>query len=403
MPDTRGIALKKYIRSILALPSSVKKFLLTELLYGVAYAAWNLLYNFHLAARGFSIPGITLISSLGLALTAVLSLAAGRFCDRKGFRPAMVAGCLLRAAGIASTAALPGALSVCLGQALFSAGTALILSSEFPFILSLTDRESGNLVYNLLLCVANAGMFAGYVASGLIPGSPPSVYWKYSPVLLAAGLLFAVIGLVRRTLPGKPAEACAEAPPRFLRAFSDSRVLLFCLFGMAGSAVFSLVSAMSNIVYRNGFRLSDADVGFAYCLLAVVSCASYFASPLIVRRFGGARAAVASMALAAACLGLMAVAGTGLFIALWLLFFFLNSLIAGAADSAMLRAMPEDRRGSYSGARVFANNLGYGAGTALSGLILSRSGYPLIMISAAALALVQLGIYAVWCRKLLVD
>lgn len=390
--------MKKYINSILTLPTPVKRFLLTELLYGVAYAVWNLLYNFHLSARGFSIAQITLVSSLGLALTAVLSLAAGHLCDRAGFRPAMVIGCLFRAAGIAATAALPGTVSIYLGQMLFSIGTALILSSEFPFILSLVGRESGNLVYNLLLCVANLGMLAGYVAAGLTPGWIPDGYYKYSPVLLASGVFFALIGITRGTLPNKPATAAGK--PGSLKPLADRKTLLFSAYGALGSVVFSLVASMANIVYRSSFHLSDSDVGFTYSLLAVVSCASYFTAPLITKKFGAKKTAAAALSLAITGLVVMSFAGTGFFIVLWLLFFFLNSLLAGTVDSAMLHAIPDGSRGAYSGVRVFANNIGFGAGTALSGLILSHSGYPLIMLAGAALTVLQLVVLKVKCEKM---
>ena len=69
-----------------------------------------------------------------------------------------------------------------------------------------------------------------------------------------------------------------------------------------------------------------------------------------------------------------------------------------AADAPMLRSIPQDKRGTYAGLRVFANHIGMSAASMLSGLFVNQGWFVLLYLTCGLLALVQGIVYCVFCR-----
>lgn len=391
--------MKHYLRRFFGLPLAVKWFLATEILYGFGFALWNLNYNFHLSARQFSAPQIGAVNGFGLVVTALFSLVAGKWCDRYGFRPGIVLGCLVRACGILTVAIVPGREFIYLGQMLFSIGTAFIMASEFPLILSLVADEFNHLVYNMLYGAAYTGIFIGYLSGGFISGPVVGPVTRYALPLFFSGLSYLLIGVARQFLPRQ--NKTAATPRIFAQILLEPKIIWFSLYGLLGSLAFYLVSSMVNLICRDAFQRSDAAIGIIYTFQAVASGAATFCLPFLLRRSGKTRLGFAGLWLSTLTLLGMAVARYPSFVILWIGFSFFNMLLPGAVDSPMLQAIREDEQGSYSGIRICANHVGYGAGAWLSGLMLGYADYSLNMMAGAGVILAQIVVYGLGCRKYL--
>ncbi len=385
------------MRLILQLPAAVKLFLATELCFGFGTGIWNLNFNFHLKELGFSEVDLGTIAAFGSVSVAMVSVIAGRLCDRIGYHPAMVLGCLLKASGMAIIAALPGMEFAFAGQLISGIGDAFILPSEFPFLLSLVDEKYKSLVYNLLICAYLFAMFFGNLAGGYLPLRTNWLTTRYEFSLLLSSLSFAMIGAGRYFLPRRKIES--ESKALSFSILKEKKLVWFLLYGVAGMMVFNMISSMVNIVYRKHFGLQDSVIGVLFSVSTLASCIAVFLLPVIIKGFKNYHTAVAVLTLNSITLAVMSLAGMQLFASLWIGFNVLRITLPGLVDSPMLQSMPENKQGTYSGMRIFANNIGMGLGAVLSGVFISSSRFGFLLLTASFVTVLQLVIYWKGCSK----
>lgn len=388
----------RYLKSIIQLPLAVKWFLCTEMLFGLGVGIWSVNLNFHLKAGGQNDLGIGSLLAFAAIATALLSVFAGGLCDRIGFHPAMMFGCILKGCGMAAVALAPGIGLIYAGLLVMSVGDALVLSAEFPFLLGFVEPEHRDMVYNLLISFFLFAMFFGNILGGYLPGVFKGMEDPFLIPVLASGALFILLGLARSALPRKKVDYSVKKISFGL--LKDKKILMFLLFGVMLSMAFNVLASMLNIIYRDSFHLKESTVGMVYSLATMVMFVSSFLVPLMTKRWNGLNVPVVFLAINVPVLILMSFADVNLFIVLWVLYSFFRMTVPGTAECRMLRAIPEDIQGSYSGLRIFANSLGTAAGASLAGTILQYSDYSLILLACSALVAIQLAVY-LGCRKYL--
>lgn len=389
--------MRQYFRSILGLPLAVKWFLLTEMVFGLSIGIWSINLNFHLKSFGFVDLGVGSILAFGSVTTAAFSFFAGGLCDRIGFHPAMLYGCIIKGGGMVVIAFSQSPVSAYAGFLIMSLGDSFVLSSEFPFILSLVEEKLKDTVYNLLICAFLFAMFFGNIAGGYLPGLFEGMGDIYFIPVLLCGLLFVLLGIARSFLPRRKVEYISKKIS--FDMLKDTKILMFLLYGLVMSLAFNILGSMLNIVYRDSFQLGENTVGLIFSVATVVMFISSFLVPIIIKHWKSENTAVAAMAMNIPALLVMSFAGLKLFLPLWILYSFLRLTLPGTVDSRMLQAIPEEKQGSYSGMRIFSNSIGMGIGSSLAGIILEYSSYSLLLLFCAFFTLLQLLIYLFGCRK----
>ena len=390
----------KYLRSIASLPLAVKWFLMTEMIFGLSIGIWNINLNFHLKSCGFADLNIGSVLAFGSIATAAFSFFVGGLCDRFGFHPAMFFGCLIKGAGMSLIALSQNPLAIYAGFAIMSLGDSLVLSSEFPFILSLVEEKFKDMVYNLLICAYLFAYFFGNIAGGYMPGLFKGMKDVYFVPVLMSGVLFMILGAARNLLPKNKVEYRSKKIS--FEMLKDSRILMFLFYGLVMSLAFNILGAMLNIIYRDGFHLEDSLVGLAFSASTGVMFLSSFLVPLMMKRWRSNNISVLVMLVNIPLLLIMAAAGVKLFLPVWLLYSFLRLALPGTVDNRMLQVIPKDKQGSYSGMRIFANSIGMGIGSSLAGILLEYSNYSLVILCCAGFTFLQLLTYYFGCRKHLV-
>jgi DHA1 family multidrug resistance protein-like MFS transporter len=390
--------MKQYFRSIIQLPPAVKWFLLTEMAFGLSMGIWNVNLNFHLKACGQTDLGIGSLLAFASVATALLSVFAGGLCDRIGFHPAMMSGCIIKGCGMIVIALAPNIGTVYAGLLIMSLGDALVLSCEFPFLLSLVEEELRNMVYNLLICSYLFAMFFGNLLGGSLPGMSAAMGNDYLVAVLLSGILFVLLGIARSFLPKKKVDYTAKKVS--FELLKDRKILFFLLYGVILSVAYNILASMLNLIFRDSFHLKDSSVGVLYSMSTIVMFISAFLVPVIAGRRKSGNAAIMFMAVNIPVLVLMSIAEVNMFIFLWLLYSFFRMLLPGTVDCRMLQAVPADLQGSYSGLRIFANSIGTAAGAGLAGLVLEYADYTLILLGGALFTGLQLAVY-LRCRKYL--
>ena len=391
--------MRHYFKSIIQLPLAVKWFLLTEMFFGLGIGIWSVNLNFHLKASGLNDLGIGSLLAFGSIATAILSVFAGSLCDRIGFHPAMMFGCIIKGCGIIVIALAPNIGMLYAGLLITSLGDAFVLSCEFPFLLSLVETELRDMVYNLLICSFMLAMFFGNILGGYLPGWSYGEKNAYLIAVLVSGILFVLLGFARSVLPKKKIEYTTKKLS--FRLLKEKKILAFLLYGVLASVAYNILASMLNIIFRDSFHLKDSSVGVFFSMATIVMFISAFLVPIIAKRWKSGNAAIIFMAVNIPVLVMMSMAGVEMFIFLWILYSFLRMMIPGTVDCRMLQAIPEDTQGSYSGLRIFASSIGTAAGASMAGLILEYSNYSMILLGCAIFLALQLAVYLFGCRKYL--
>ena len=391
--------MRHYIRSIFHLPVAVKWFLLTEMIFGLGIGIWSVNLNFHLKACGLNDLGIGSLLAFGSIATAILSVFAGSLCDRIGFHPAMMFGCIIKGCGMIVIALAPNIGTLYAGLLITSFGDAFVLSCEFPFLLSLVETELRDLVYNLLICSFMFAMFFGNILGGYLPGMSFGEKNVYLVAVLISGILFVLLGFARSVLPKKKIEYTAKKLS--FRLLKDKKILAFLLYGVLASIAYNILASMLNIIFRDSFHLKDSSVGLFFSMATIVMFISAFLVPVIAKRWKSGNTAILFMAVNIPVLVVMSMAGVQMFIFLWILYSFFRMMIPGTVDCRMLQAISEDMQGSYSGLRIFAISIGTAGGASMAGLILEYSNYSMILLGCAIFVALQLAVYLFGCRKYL--
>lgn len=88
-----------YFRGLLRLPSGVRRFLMTESLYGIGIGLYSLVLNLHLLSKGLKEDQVGALVSVGILIMGILAIPVSLLANRYGRKSCWLpAFCLLRQA-----------------------------------------------------------------------------------------------------------------------------------------------------------------------------------------------------------------------------------------------------------------------------------------------------------------
>jgi MFS family permease len=146
--------------------------------------AWGLVPLF-LAANGASAGQIGLVAGIYPAVWGVGQIFAGRWSDRVGRKPLIVAGMLLQALALAALAVSEGAVALAaLTAVILGAGTALV----YPTLIAAISDAVSPVVRAPAVGVYRFWRDMGYVAGGLVAGVAADAIGYGGAIAVVAGL-----------------------------------------------------------------------------------------------------------------------------------------------------------------------------------------------------------------------
>jgi predicted MFS family arabinose efflux permease len=362
---------------------------------------WSLNLNYQLKVKSLSEAQIGLALAVSAITTALLSVVLGRVCDRMGFKPAMVAGCIFKGAGMLLTAVVPSFGMIITAQLIIGFGDALVLSSEFPYLLSLVEEKYRSTVYNLLISVFMFFMIIGNIVGGFLPGTIADERMKYMIPLIAAGTCFIILGSVRARIPNNSV-TCSKGT-NILSLFCSGRIMMFLLYGVIGGCFYNMLTSMNNLIFKENLGYSEGNVGIIYSVVNGTSFLVTLLIPFILLKYKSKNIAAITFVMIVICTVLLSFSNTSrvVFLAVWIILAGLRIILPGTVDSSMLQTISFEQQGAYSGARIFANQVGLSMGAYVTGNILMYSNISTLMFFAAGIALIQFAIYSFGCRRYL--
>lgn len=164
-----------------------------------AYGAFETFLPLYAHAGGLSAYEIGALLSAQVITIGLTKPLMGRFSDRHGRQPQIVAGGFIGAVSIAFTGFAAGFLPLLAISILFGLGLSIVTSATSAFIADLSRRESLGSSMGILGSVMDIGHTAGPIVAGVVAGSFGFAAGFFAATLVLAGttVLFRVYAPAR--------------------------------------------------------------------------------------------------------------------------------------------------------------------------------------------------------------
>lgn len=372
------------------------RFLSAAWLYELGMFIFVLLYNLHLIEIGYREDFLGLVTGAQTAGTLAGAVPAGMLLRRIGMGRMLATAFLLLSvafmARVVVTEQLPLLVSAFLGGAVMSAFTVAFA----PAIARLTREDGRPLGYGIFFSSGVAMGIAGGYLGGRLPNwlSAAPVPGKRSALLVACALLaLASVPAFRLHLPAIDHQERHVFP-------RDPTVWRF----LAAIAVWSLAmgafNPFFNAYFAQHFGAGVERIGAIFAVSQVAQVIAMLCAPLALRRLGLV-AGIAFMQVAAglSLLGLASTSGVAAATGVYVAFIALQWMSEPGMYSVLMKPVPPSQMGAAAALNMMAIMLAQVIAAPVSGMLIARFGYPLVVRSAALLAVVSGVVFWILLRK----
>ncbi|MBI1797118.1 MAG: MFS transporter [Candidatus Eisenbacteria bacterium] len=368
-------------------------YLLTELLAWTCHGIFAVVFNLYLLDGGWreSLIGRAIsINGLGMALAA---LPAGLIADRWGRRRCLILGAIIDAVGQMTRASSFAPAAVFAGSLCAGAGQSLLATAGAPFLTEhSTPRERTHLFSTFFATALVAGVIGSALGGeipvllGAVPGAlHPDRLHAYRGALWIAALLnaSALLPLLRmgRLVEPSLADTRGATDPIERRRLIPIGVNA-CLIG-AGAG---LVIPFMNLYFARRFACSSSQIGAFFSIAAVFTAIAALIGPVLARRFGKLRTAVASQLLS---LPFLVTLGLERRLDVAVVAFWMRATLMQAStplvQAFVMEALPVSLRARATSLINMVWNIGWAVSATLAGLIIQRFGYDVPFFFTAGL------------------
>lgn len=427
-----------YLKDLLRLPTGVRRFLMTEALYGIAIGMYSLVLNLHLLSKGLREDQIGALASTGILVMGALAIPVAVLAGKVGRKKLLVAGILVIACGIVLYALSDTIAVFYLAQALVSIGFTLVETTEVQLLFHYcSSRKDETRAFSLMFAVFTAFTGAGTLLAGYLPRLTGEGSGYLMPLLAAGGILL-LQGMLRGIWLPAERKATANAalhsaggnatagnsdyddgynsdstnvserpsfgdrPARRQRKLPGRTVWLFSvLLALLGGAL-AMTGSFLNVIVKYRLEWPDGNVSLLLAAAGIVLFVSSLLTPYVVERFGSNKAVVSVF-----LMNILVFAALSCLMPVWLfavLFLFRgggSTMLSNIMDSQLMSAFKERERNLFAGMRAVFRSVGSSGATYLAGWILAGGGFRLPFLLTAALLAAALLYYLRWVRPVL--
>jgi predicted MFS family arabinose efflux permease len=366
--------------------------------FDAGFAVYIFLFNLYLLDFHFNERAIGLVNG-ALTLGALVgTLPAGALGRRFGAR-AVLLFCFIASPLLGVARALwvwePAqiALAFITGAAMCSWTVTFL-----PAVSRLTTKANRTSAISLIFSVgvgtsALGGAICGYLpqwltmtGSAMQPAAVKRLILLVSCAVAAAGI-FPVFRLRMPAASPSSMEA-RQASSAWRTGFRGHAFLWRFLLCMAlWSAILAAFNAFGNVYLSRGLHIPIAHIGMIFSIAQLIQLGSGLLVPVVLRRLGMLRGIFVTQFAAALTLGgLATVHQTGLAIGIYLAFSAAQWMSSPGLYSLLMNETPDAQRTTAASATMFANSLVSSVATAGVGILFTQFGYPRILLSIAACA-----------------
>ncbi|MFC5407457.1 MFS transporter [Cohnella soli] len=399
-----------YLLDLLRLPIGVRRFLMTEALYGIGIGMYTLVLNLHLLASGLREDEIGTLASVGILVMGASAIPIAMSARRFGRKRLLTAGIGMIATGCALYAFGGSLASFYLAQAFVSIGLTLVETTEVQLLFHYcASRKEETRAYSLMFAVFTAFAGAGTLAAGRMSGIGGGEGANYRiPLLIAAGLLI-VLCIARGTwLPAErrsPASSDAgrtwQGVPRWKDMKPGRSAWVLSLFVALLGGAFALSGSLLNVLVKFRMDWTDDRVSLLLAANGFVLFVSSLLTPYIVERFGSHAAIMSVFGVNVILFSILyCQVPAWLFIPLFLMRGGGSTMLSNMVDSRLMSAFSDRERDLFAGMRSILRSIGSSGATFAAGWILAGRDYRLPFLLTAVALLLAWGYYVRWVRPI---
>lgn len=413
-PKKGVMGMSGYMRNLLRLSVGVRRFLMTEAMYGIGIGMYSLVLNLHLLSKGMKEDEIGLLMSIGILIMGALAIPVSISANRIGRKKLLVSGIMFIAAGSALYAIGNHSGIFYLAQTLVSIGLTLVETTEVQLLFHYcASRKEEASAFSLMFAVFTAFTGAGTLAAGYLPNSADSGD-GYGLTLLLAALVFVVHSMIRGLwLPSEGRESETVRTSEVLevnREVSSLRkklpsgtIWLFSVFmALLGGAI-AITGSFLNVIVKYRLNWMDDKVSILLAVSGVVLFAASLMTPYVLERFGH-NVAIVSVFL----VNILVFASLSWAMPVWMftIVFLVRggglTMLSNLLDSQLMSAFKERERNLYAGMRSVFRSLGSSGAALLTGWILIGQDYETPFFLTSVVLLLCL-VYYIWFIRPILD
>lgn len=283
--------IRAYARTFAVFGRDARLYLLTSLVFGLAFSLFWVDFNLYLEALGVSRPTIGVLMAVGQVAGMAAALPASALSDRIGRRPVIAGGTLLTV--VALLLFLGGSMPLLfLGIVAYLAGAQAIQVVQVPFVTEHTAPEHRNEYFAALFAIGNmttlvaalvGGSLAGVLAErfGLSHDLGPYQVLLVAMVVLTAGSLVGLAFIAERRAPRTAGAGRLGLTVRDRRLFV--RLLLPGFLTALGAG--QLIPYL-NIFIEGRFHLDLTGLNAVFAVTSLGTAVAVMLQPALARRFG---------------------------------------------------------------------------------------------------------------------
>lgn len=381
------------------LSRNTKLFLLSTLLYGFAFSAWELFFNLYILSLGFNNDMLGLIRSSTPIAALILGLPLGLLSDRIGRRTSMLIGLIIGFLGMFFQIRLPSPSLIFTFGLVQGAGFMLYRVSQPPFMMGISKKENQALIFSLnfgLLTIATTigNLVAGQVPgllnrfSGITPGTAASYQW-----VITAGIILAATSLIPmimiKEVKVSPAQDHQRLPLKSVVRKLIGRPIvrqLATINVITGFGAAILIPYL-NVFLRGKFDVGDDLLGIIFSLSSLLVFLGSLISPRLVRLTKSR--VIPTVATQGTSLVFLFALGFSPLLSIAIISLLLRMALMQMSmplldNYAMLVSQPEEQ-GAIASVRGIGWQAGQAVGLLASGFIQTRFGFPPIFITTGVL------------------
>ncbi|WP_084962314.1 MFS transporter [Thermoactinospora rubra] len=382
------MALEPY-RRLLRLPG-IRTLLLVGLLARIPSTATAMCLTLHVVSPrglglGFTAAGVVgMASTIGMAVGAPLS---GRFVDRYGLRPVLLATTLAQALFWSTAWSLPYPALVP-AAALAGLFALPVFSVVRQCLAAMAPVEQRRIAFSLDSMLVELSYMAG---PALAVAGVTALGSTWTMAIVAAGMTGAGVGLILLDPPTRSAEELAE-PQAAVSRRTWFTAAFVALLGTAAAATFVLTATELALVASMERSGATAWIGLAIALWCVYSLVGGFVYGALPRGFSPL-VLIAVMGVLTVPVGLLAADWRWVVVALVPAGLFCAPALSSTVE-VLSRWVPAGARGEAMGFHGTALLVGGAASAPIAGAIIDSFGpsWAFVVAGAAGLALVALAV-----------
>jgi len=367
--------------------------------FDAGFCIFFFLFNLYLLDLHFNEQTMGLIGGATTLGSVLATLPAGVLVKRIGVRP-MLVFCYVAAPFLCAVRAIwmwqPAQFGMgFLSGAVLSAGGVCYLTT----VARLTDEKNRTAAFSLVLSASLVTSALGGIMCGYLPKWLASAGSSMRPaeikqliLLFSCGVaLLGVFPILRLRIPSVRREEDTEAATgdvRFWRWRPSPFLMRYLPLMSLWSLVLASFTPFANVYLSTRLHIPMVRIGVIFSVAQVVQLCMGLLTPLVYRWLGVVRGIVIIQATTGVVLAALALAhDVRLAVGLYLLFSAVQWMSSPGLYNLLMSRTPDGERGTAAAMTLFCSAVVSSVATAGSGVLLTRIGYPPVLLGIAALAI----------------